>query len=157
MTGLDNRVPPPLVMLILAAAMGCYGWLAPGSALILPLPARAGAALALIVAAGFFAPRAFRAFQRAKTTASPRRIDEVSALVTTGIFAHTRNPMYVSLALFLLALAVLIGRVELLLGPLAFVLYVTRFQILPEERMLRARFGDAYADYLTRVPRWLVF
>ncbi len=42
-----------------------------------------------------------------------------------------------------------------LLGPLAFALYITRFQIQPEERMLQRLFGEAYTHYTRRVRRWL--
>jgi protein-S-isoprenylcysteine O-methyltransferase Ste14 len=42
-----------------------------------------------------------------------------------------------------------------LVGPLLFVLYITRFQIIPEERVLRARFGAAYEAYLQQVRRWI--
>lgn len=153
MDRLNTRVPPPLVMLLIAVAMAIYGWFSAASPL--PLLGRILAAAALVIIAGFFAPRAFSAFRRARTTASPTRIGEVSALVTSGVFARTRNPMYVTLALFLLALASGIGQPALLLGPVVFVSYVTRFQILPEERMLESRFGEAYLAYKARVPRWL--
>jgi protein-S-isoprenylcysteine O-methyltransferase Ste14 len=41
------------------------------------------------------------------------------------------------------------------LVPIAFVLFITRFQIIPEERILRAKFGIAYTIYLQRTGRWL--
>jgi protein-S-isoprenylcysteine O-methyltransferase Ste14 len=59
------------------------------------------------------------------------------------------------MALFLCAGAVMLWSPLALLGPLVFVVYISRFQIEPEERVLRERFGEVYADYCARVRRWL--
>lgn len=94
------------------------------------------------------------AFRRASTTINPLHPERASALVTGGVYRITRNPMYVGLAFALLAWAAYLGSPWALLGPVAFVGYITHFQIVPEERILRARFAqfDAYA---ARVRRWL--
>lgn len=63
--------------------------------------------------------------------------------------------MYVGMALLLLSWAVYLSAVLPFAGPLLFALYITRFQIQPEERALRAIFGEAYAAYAARVRRWL--
>jgi len=94
-------------------------------------------------------------FWRAKTTMNPTKADAVSSLVTGGVFRFTRNPMYLSLLLYLLAWAVYLSSwLALLLLP-AFVLYINRFQIRPEERALSSLFGSEYAAYKGRVRRWL--
>lgn len=93
------------------------------------------------------------AFRRARTTIIPHR--EPSALVTDGIFALTRNPIYLAdvlvLAGFSLFWSSWIGL--LLVVPLAFILH-RRF-ILAEEARLNAAFGEDFADYAGRVRRWL--
>ncbi|MDP9086302.1 MAG: isoprenylcysteine carboxylmethyltransferase family protein, partial [Pseudomonadota bacterium] len=99
--------------------------------------------------------RAFAAFAKAKTTINPVAIDTASSLVSTGIYGVSRNPMYVGLAALLVALALAEGNLWLLLGPLFFVVFTTRFQIVPEERAMLAKFGDDYAAYRRRVRRWL--
>ncbi len=118
-------------------------------------PARAFAAAALFLVAGAFGPRAIRSFLRVGTTVDPMRVDRALTLVTTGVYARTRNPMYAALALLLTAWAAWLGLLAPFLGPVLFVLYITRFQILPEERALMARFGDDYARYKSAVRRWL--
>ena len=55
----------------------------------------------------------------------------------------------------LCGLAVFLAAPWALLGPVAFVLYITRFQILPEERVMRAKFGQAYEAYAGSVRRWI--
>jgi protein-S-isoprenylcysteine O-methyltransferase Ste14 len=109
-----------------------------------------------IIAFGFsFVARAFRTFRAAGTTIDPVHVDRVSALVTSGVFGRTRNPMYVGFATMLVGWAAFLAVPWLLLGPALFVLFTARFQIVPEERAMRARFGDTYAAYASRVPRWL--
>ncbi|WP_210307157.1 methyltransferase family protein [Paenochrobactrum gallinarii] len=96
--------------------------------------------------------------RRPSTTSSPinpLRPETTSALVTTGIYRYSRNPMYVGFALFLLAFAVLLSSPGALLGVLGFVLYIDRFQILPEEQALNVLFGADFTNYCTQVRRWL--
>lgn len=72
-----------------------------------------------------------------------------------GVYRATRNPMYVGLALLLLAWTVYLGAPLALLGVAAFVAYITRFQIVPEERVLAQKFGPEFGAYRSRVRRWL--
>ena len=83
------------------------------------------------------------------------QIENASALVTTGVYRVSRNPMYVALTSLLTALAVYLANGWAAVGPVLFALFITRFQIIPEERIMQAKFGDAYADYQRRVRRWL--
>lgn len=153
MSILDNRIPPPLLMLATGLSMGaaCLALAPP----VIAWPWRAGAAALAFASAAIFAPSAVRAFRHAGTTIDPVNIERASALVTTGVFARTRNPMYVSMALLLLAWAAWLGHIVLLAGPTFFILYITAFQIAPEERALATKFGTEYAAYCGRTPRWL--
>lgn len=63
--------------------------------------------------------------------------------------------MYLGLLFILIAWAVFLSSAWALIGPLAFVLYMNRFQIAPEERALSAMFGISYSAYKSRVRRWL--
>jgi protein-S-isoprenylcysteine O-methyltransferase Ste14 len=94
-------------------------------------------------------------FQLAKTTINPVQIDQASRVVTGGMYRVTRNPMYVGLLALLTMWAVHLAVPVVLLGPLFFALFIHRFQILPEERVMSAKFGKGYDDYRKRVRRWL--
>jgi protein-S-isoprenylcysteine O-methyltransferase Ste14 len=153
MQALEHRVPPPIVMIVIAAAMWGVAMVTPRLEIALGWRLVGGAVF--MAAAGFFGAPAFRAFGRAGTTVNPVRIDEASALVTSGIYRVTRNPMYVGLAFILLAWAAFLAAPWALIGPVALVAFITRFQIMPEERVLTEKFGDAYRDYCRRVRRWL--
>jgi len=149
---LECRIPPVVVGLVAAALMwGVRGW---PPAIPLAPPDRAAIAGVLALAGLGVDILGLLAFRRARTTVSPLRPDRSTALVTGGIYRFTRNPMYVGLALLLSAWAVQLASPWALLGPAAFVAYITRFQIVPEERLLRSQFGD-FAAYAARVRRWL--
>lgn len=94
-------------------------------------------------------------FRRAKTTVNPLKPETSAALVSTGMYSFSRNPMYLGMALVLFAWAAYLSSVWSLVGPVFFVWFITRFQIFPEERVLDALFGAPFADYKKRVRRWL--
>ena len=94
-------------------------------------------------------------FRRARTTVNPMKPENTSVLVTSGAYRFSRNPMYVGLLFVLVAWAVFLSSAWALVGPPLFVLYINRFQIAPEERVLAATFGAAYLAYKSSVRRWL--
>ncbi len=121
----------------------------------LALQARYVVAGALVVVGLGFDLLGLIAFRASRTTVNPLKPERSTALVTGGVYRVTRNPMYLGMALLLLAWAVYLSSLLPLAGPVVFVLYITRFQIRPEERALQARFGDDFARYAARVRRWL--
>jgi protein-S-isoprenylcysteine O-methyltransferase Ste14 len=153
MAWLEHRIPPPLVALAIGLLMWLSSYAIPQTAL--PPAVRLVEGLALAVAAGALLLPAVRTFRRLRTTVNPVRIGTASHLVTTGVYRLTRNPMYLGLALLLTALAFFLGSLWSLLGPVALVLYLTRFQIIPEERAPIGIFGQSYSDYCRSVRRWL--
>jgi protein-S-isoprenylcysteine O-methyltransferase Ste14 len=153
MPNLEHRVPPPVVGLLLALAMWLLAKLPPVFHLATWL--REGLALLLVAGGVTFDALGLLAFVRQRTTVNPLHPENASALVTGGVYRVTRNPMYVGMALLLTAWAVDLSAAWPFLGPVAFVLYMNRFQIAPEERALGARFGASWTAYAARVRRWL--
>jgi protein-S-isoprenylcysteine O-methyltransferase Ste14 len=93
-------------------------------------------------------------FLRAKTTVDPTK-PRASSLVTWGVYAISRNPMYLGGLIMLLGWAILLPNVLGFLFLPLYVLYINRFQIAPEERVLTSLFGETYAAYQVRTRRWL--
>lgn len=153
MQALELKIPPPAVAVLLAGAMWGISLVAP----LLEVPAfiRVVAAVTIALAGGGFSLAGVISFRRARTTVNPMKPETTSSLVCSGIYRVTRNPMYVGLLLVLVAWAVFLSSAWALLGPLTFVLYINRFQIAPEERVLSAMFGTGYSAYKSRVHRWL--
>jgi len=150
---LELRIPPPIVGLIVAAAM----WVIASRPPIWPpsTSVRLSAGVILLVIGLAIALSAVVSFRRAQTTVNPLKPETSTSLVSTGIFARTRNPMYLGMLMGLLAWAVYLASALALLGPVAFALYITRFQIIPEERAMQALFGSAFSRYSQTVRRWL--
>jgi protein-S-isoprenylcysteine O-methyltransferase Ste14 len=150
---LELKVFPPAVAFLVGTLM----WFTAEhrASLELPLAIRIGAFAVIALAGGAIALAGSLEFKRARTTVNPFKPESSTALVTSGIYRFTRNPMYVGLALLLLGWSAFLCSAWALFGPVIFVLYINRFQITPEERVLSAKFGAAYAEYTTRVRRWL--
>jgi protein-S-isoprenylcysteine O-methyltransferase Ste14 len=153
MTSLELKIPPPVVGAVLALGMWGISSVAP----LLPMPAtlRLAGCSVLVIAGVFFSAAGIVSFRLARTTINPTKPESTSSLVSSGIYRITRNPMYVGLSFFLVAWAIFLSSGWALLGPVAFVLYIRRFQIAPEERALANLFGSEYAAYRARVRRWL--
>ena len=94
-------------------------------------------------------------FRLARTTVNPMTPDATTALVVSGIYRVTRNPMYLGFLLLLLAEMVWLANPVAFLVVPAFVLYLNRFQIGPEEIALRSRFAAEFQAYTHRVRRWI--
>jgi len=153
MLKLELRIPPPLVGLCVAAAMWAVARLPPAWGMAPGV--RQALVLALVLAGLAFDGLGVLAFRRLRTTVNPLRPQKASALVTGGVYRITRNPMYMGMALLLTAWAVHLSALWPFAGPPAFVFYIGRFQIAPEERVLRDLFGEAWSAYAARVRRWL--
>lgn len=150
---LELKIPPVLVVLVLAAAMWGIAQL---SFTVEPADwLRIGLSLLLLTKGAWMGLAGVAEFRRAQTTVNPMRPDESSTVVDSGIFRYTRNPMYLGLLFALLAWAVWLASPWSLLGPLVYLAWMTRFQIVPEERALAEGFGEPYRDYCRRVRRWL--
>lgn len=94
-----------------------------------------------------------RAMQRAGTI--PDLSTPVAALVRDGPYRYSRNPIYLAIALLYLGINLLLSNLwGVILLPL-WLAIVNRGVILPEERYLDERFGEAYRAYRKRVRRWL--
>jgi protein-S-isoprenylcysteine O-methyltransferase Ste14 len=92
-------------------------------------------------------------FRKARTPVSPR--EPVTALMTSGIFSRTRNPLYLGLMLFYLGVAAFVQSGWMLIFLIAVMLIIRFSVIAAEERYLERRFGDLYLAYKEKVRRWL--
>lgn len=153
MSRLESRIPPPAVALVVAGLMWLVTRMTPTLALRLGM--RETIALTLAIVGVAIAVAGAAQFRRAKTTVNPMRPEATTTLVTSGIYRLTRNPMYLGMATLLLGCAYYLSHPLALLGVVAFVAYIHRFQIIPEERAMRALFPGAYEAYARQVRRWL--
>ena len=146
-------IPPPLVLALIGAAMWAVDRLLPltrnTSALLQPL------SMALLAAGLLLMLSAAASLILSRTTINPLRPDNASRLITSGVFTVSRNPIYLGDLLLLAAWAVWLGNAINAVWLGAFVWYIQRFQIEPEERALARLFGERYRAYCANVRRWL--
>jgi len=150
---LELKIPPLLIVLAFGVVMYVASWLIPAASFGMPGQPYVSLVFALLgvvtVASGVLA------FRRKKTTVDPRFPDKASSVVNIGIYRFTRNPMYLGMLLLLTAFALFLANLIAILLLAGFVVYMTLFQIKPEERMLLAKFGAEYEEFLSRVRRWI--
>jgi len=119
------------------------------------LPARRALTATLVAGGAALMATAALPFLRRGTTINPMTPHRSTRLHDDGLYAHSRNPIYLADLLFVAAGAVASGRWRSV-APLAAVwFWLDRVQIPHEEAALARTFGDDYADYCARVPRWL--
>lgn len=143
------KFPPPLIFTCCAVLI----WALPGGGD--PYVVQTVAAGVVGVLSCIFAGGALWHFHQEKTTLDPRHPAHARALVTSGIYRLSRNPMYLALAGLLAAESLWLNQWLGFAVVGGFVWGITRWQILPEEQILTQKFGKAYQDYKKHVPRWL--
>src|SRR6478672_2798282 len=141
MLSLESKIPPPLIVLIMAVGMWVISRAVPWP--LYELPAHSWLA-AVLVSTGFVTGMSgVVTFRRARTTVHPMT-HHASSLVTSGVYTISRNPMYLGGLIMLLGWGILLSNAPALVCLPVYVLYINRFQIEPEERALTLLFGPAY-------------
>lgn len=144
---------PPIIFAAHLALGLLLHWFSPISAI--PAPKQVLWAVGSIIAiiSGILALSARSAMKQADTAIDPR--EATTRIVSDGVFRISRNPMYLSLVLLLLGIAVGLNSVWLLLVCPPFVLVIHYGVVLREEHYLENKFEDSYRQYKERVRRWI--
>ena len=151
MKNLELKIPPAIVWLICALIMWGIAHLLPFGALP-HLPTVAITFTMIGVGVGL---AALWSFHKARTTINPLDPSQAIHFVSKRIYQLSRYPMYVGLVCCLLAWAIWLSYLLTWIGIPLFIAYMTRFQIIPEERALRLKFAKEYENYCLKVRRWL--
>jgi protein-S-isoprenylcysteine O-methyltransferase Ste14 len=153
MHALENRVPPIIVMAVAALVAYLASLQLPLISIDKEISTPLGLMFSLmgvcLIASGAIE------FKRHKTTVDPTKPNKATSLVASGIYKLSRNPMYLGIAAFLIAFAFFMQSLFILLSLPLFILYMTRYQIVPEERAMLSLFGEQYQQYKAKVRRWL--
>ena len=148
---MNNKIPPPIITLI--CGLGIY--------FSRPLFPKYNFISVNIIAASFLLLgiimliTAVLSFKRQSTTVSPLQPEKVSYLVVSGIFKYSRNPMYLGMLLILISMTIKFNFVGGILIIFAFITFITKFQIIPEETALEKLFGKEFTLYKKKTKRWI--
>jgi protein-S-isoprenylcysteine O-methyltransferase Ste14 len=152
LSALELKLSPVMTAILLTGLMWLLARNTPGFSID---PAvRIGVCAALVALGTAVGLAGVWSFRKARTTVNPWRVHGSTELVVSGIYRHTRNPMYVGLLLALLGWGVYLANAFALLLALAFVPFMNHFQIRPEERALQHAWGEDFLRYCRRVRRW---
>ena len=87
----------------------------------------------------------------------PKPSSDTNLLIKTGIFAYTRNPIYLAFVLFDFSMFLVFENVMYLLSSLGLFIWINNYIIKVEEDYLKNKFGDEFVHYCGAVKRWLIF
>ena len=148
---MNNKIPPPIVTLISGLIIFFSRQLFPEyDSMIINVFSFIFLFLGLLV---FFL--AVASFKKYKTTVNPLQPSKASHLVISGIFRFTRNPMYLGMALILLSLSFKFNLLGGLIVTALFIMFITKFQIIPEEDAMLSLFRDEFEVYKENTRRWI--
>tara|TARA_B100001287_G_scaffold186938_1_gene157756 strand:- start:117 stop:563 length:447 start_codon:yes stop_codon:yes gene_type:complete len=148
---MDNKVPPPIVTFICGLAIyfskSFFNEFFSYSNNIISL-------FLLILGLVVFLS-AVKSFRKQKTTVNPLEPRQASSLVTSGIFKFSRNPMYLGMLIILLSLSFKFNLIGGMTISLFFYIFITKFQIIPEEAAMNELFGNEFINYSNKTKRWI--
>ena len=148
---MNNKIPPPIVTLVFGLAIYFSRSIFPdlSNAIFNIL------SILLIILGPFILISAVRSFKAHQTTINPINIDKATSLVESGTFKYSRNPMYLGMALILLSISFKFNLLGGIFFTLLFTIYITRFQIIPEEAVMEKLFGDDFKNYKSKTRMWI--
>ena len=148
---MNNRIPPPIVTLIggisIYYSKSFFNQFLNFS--------NNGISLFLLILGLIVFISAVRSFRKQKTTVNPLRPKQASSLVTSGIFRFSRNPMYLGMLIILLSISFKFNLLGGIIISLLFFIFITKFQIYPEEEAMNELFGDKFTQYSNTTRRWI--
>ena len=148
---METKIPPPIVTLIFGLSI----YFSRGIFQVVEIKYSFYFGILLLVLGFVILISAVRLFRKDKTTVNPLSPEQATKLVTDGIFKYSRNPMYLGMAVVLSSIAVFFNLLGGIILITLFCAYITRFQIIPEERAMRDLFSDDFEKYLKETRRWV--
>ena len=147
---METKIPPPIVTLIFIFLISL------SNKLIAPFIFEYQLLVGILIVVSGLAVliSAARVFKQLETTINPMDPSQASKLAIIGPFKYTRNPMYLGMSIMLLGFGIIFGAKLTIFLLVLFVLYITLFQIIPEERAMQEKFDD-WEEYKSKVRRWL--
>ena len=148
---METKIPPPIVTLI-------FGFATYLSRKIFPeieIQYSSFFGIFLVLLGFFILISAVKLFRNDKTTVNPLSPEQATKLVTNGIFKLSRNPMYLGMAVILASVAVFFNIIGGIIFMALFCLYITKFQIIPEEKAMKELFAKDFEQYMQATRRWI--
>ena len=148
---MKTKIPPPILALVMIVLIYLSSFFIESTTFNYQ-----GSLSVLILILGLAcAIPSFKLFARYKTTISPLKPSDATALVTEGMYRYSRNPMYLGLLLLTIASTIWFGTWFGIIVNILFIFLINFLQIIPEEEALLEIFGEEYEEYKKNVRRWI--
>ena len=148
---METKIPPPIVTLIFGLAIYLSRTIFPE----IEIQYSSFFGMVLLLLGFFILISAVKLFRNDKTTVNPLSPEQATKLVTNGIFKLSRNPMYLGMAVILASVAVFFNIIGGIIFMALFCLYITKFQIIPEEKAMKELFAQDFEQYMKATRRWI--
>ena len=148
---METKIPPPIVTLVFGLSI----YFSRGIFQVVEIKYSFYFGILLLVLGFVILISAVRLFRKDKTTVNPLSPEQATKLVTDGIFKYSRNPMYLGMAVVLSSIAVFFNLLGGIILIALFCAYITKFQIIPEERAMSDLFSDDFDKYIKETRRWI--
>ena len=148
---METKIPPPIVTLIFGLAIYLSRTIFPE----IEIQYSSFFGMVLLLLGFLILISAVKLFRNDKTTVNPLSPEQATKLVTNGIFKLSRNPMYLGMAVILASVAVFFNIIGGIISMALFCLYITKFQIIPEEKAMKELFAQDFEQYMQATRRWI--
>ena len=148
---METKIPPPIVTLVFGLSI----YFSRGIFQLVEIKYSFYFGILLLILGFIILISAVRLFRKDETTVNPLSPEQATKLVTDGIFKYSRNPMYLGMAIVLSSIAVFFNLIGGIILISLFCAYITKFQIIPEERAMRDLFLGDFDKYTKVTRRWI--
>ena len=148
---METKIPPPVVTLIFGFAIYLSRKIFPE----IEIQYSSFFGMVLLLLGFLILISAVKLFRNDKTTVNPLSPEQATKLVTNGIFKLSRNPMYLGMAVILASVAVFFNIIGGIIFMALFCLYITKFQVIPEEKVMKELFAQDFEQYMQATRRWI--
>ena len=148
---MKTKIPPPILALVMIVLIYLSSFFIESTT----FNYQGSLSLLVLILGLACAIPSFKLFARYKTTISPLKPSDATALVTEGMYRYSRNPMYLGLLLLTIASTIWFGTWFGIIINILFIFLINFLQIIPEEEALLEIFGKEYEEYKKNVRRWI--
>ena len=148
---MNNKIPPPIIALV------CSLGILFSKSFFKEYSNVNNASISILffligIACFFFAIKLFNKFD---TTINPLKPEKATSLIVSGIYMYSRNPMYLGMLFILISISIRYNIIGGFISISTFIIYITKFQIIPEEQQLKRIFGEKFINYKKKTRMWL--
>ena len=148
---METKIPPPIV----TSVFGLLIYFSKGIFPVIENQITFYVGILLIFLGFFILITAVKSFKKSKTTVNPLNPEKATKLVTEKIFKYSRNPMYLGMTAMLGSLALFFNVIGGIMLIALFCTYITKYQIIPEEKVMKNLFKEEFEEYKKTTRRWL--